>query len=68
MLFIVFLCSDDLFFGFPCFMRLKSDLSFIYSFYISSKGISPLYMLLKVCSGPLNLEKFIEGILKSLKS
>ena len=25
-------------------------------------------MLLKVCSGPLNLEKFIEGILKSLKS
>ena len=67
MLFIVFFCSRDLSFGSPCFMQPKSFLSFICSFSTSSKVISPLHMLLKVCSGPLNLEKFTELILESLK-
>ena len=67
MLFIVLFCSCDLSFGCPCFMRPKSLLSSICFFSASSKAISPLCMLLKVCNGPLNLEKLIEGILKSLK-
>ena len=67
MLFIVFFCSCDLSFGSPCFMRPKSLLISIRSFSTSSKAISPLCMLLKVSSGPLNLEKLNEGILESLK-
>ena len=66
MLSIVFFCSSDLSFGYPCFMRHKSLLSFICSFSISSKGISPL-CILQICNGPLNLIKPSEGILKSLK-
>ena len=64
---IIFYCSSDLSLGFPCFMRLKSLLSSICSFSISSKGVSPLYILLKICNGPLNLIKPTGGILKSLK-
>ena len=67
MLSIVFFCSGDLSFGSPCFMRPKSFLSSICYFSTSSIIKLPLYMLLKVCNGPLNLEKLIEGILKSLK-
>ena len=67
MLFIVFFCSGDLSFGSPCFMRSKSFLSSICYFSTSSKVISSLYMLLKLFIGPLSLEKFTEGILKSLK-
>ena len=68
MLYIVFFCSSDLSLGSPCFMRPKSFLNSICSFSISSKGISPLCILLKICSRPLNLIKPTEGILKSLKS
>ena len=66
MLSIVFFCSSDLSLGSPCFMQPKSLLSPICSFSISSKGISPLCILLKTCSGPLDLIKPTEGILKSL--
>ena len=48
-------------------MRPKSLSSSICSFSTSSKVVSPLFILLKVCNGPLNLEKLIDGILKSLK-
>ena len=57
MLSIFFFGSGDLSFGSSCFMRLKSFLSSICSFSTSSKVIPPLYMLLKVCNVPLNLEK-----------
>ena len=67
MLSIVFFCSSDLSLESPCFMRLKSLLSSIFSFSTSSKGVSPLYILLKICNGPLNLIKLTDGILKSLK-
>ena len=67
MLSIVFFCSSDLSLGSPCFMRPKSLLSSICSFSISSKGISPLCILLKICSGHLNLIKPTVEILKSLK-
>ena len=68
MLYIVFFCSSDLSLGSPCFIRPKSFLSSICYFSISSKGISPLCILLKIGSGHLNLIKPTEGILKSLKS
>ena len=68
MLFTVSFCSGGLFLGSPCFMRPNSALSSFCSFSTYSKVISPLHMLLKVFSGPLNLEKITEGILKSLKS
>ena len=67
MLSIVFFCSSDLSLVSPCYMRPKSLLSSICSFSISSKGISPLCILLKFCNEPLNLIKSTEGILKSLK-
>ena len=67
MLSIVFFCSSDLSLGSPCFMWPKSLLSSICSFSISSKGVSPLCILLKICHGPLNLIKPSGGILKSLK-
>ena len=67
MLPIVFFCSFDLPLGSPCFMRPKSLLSSICFFSISSKVISPLCILLKICNGPLNLIKPTESILKSLK-
>ena len=67
MLSIAFFCSSDLSHGSPCFMQSKSFLSSICSFSISSKGISPLCVLLKICNGPLNLIKPTEEILKSLK-
>ena len=54
MLFIVFVCSSDLFFGFPCFMYPKSDLSFICSFSTSYEAILPLWIFLKILFGPLN--------------
>ena len=57
MLSIVFFCSPDLSLGSPCFVRPKYFLRSICSFSISSKGISPLCILLKICSGPLNLIK-----------
>ena len=31
----------------------KSDLSFFLSYSSTSKAISPLYILLKICNGPL---------------
>ena len=68
MLFIVSFYSDDLLFESSFFMWPKSSLSFLFSFSTSSKDISPLYMLLKICIGPLTLEKLTEWILKSLKS
>ena len=67
MLSIVFFCSGDLSFGSPCFTRLKSFLSSICSFSTSFKITSALYMLLKICLGPLNLEKLTKGILESSK-
>ena len=67
MLSIVFVCSSDLSLGYPYFMRPKSLLSSICSFSISSKGISPLCILLKICNGPLTLIKPTGGIPKSLK-
>ena len=67
MLSIVFFYSSDLSLGSHCFIRPKSFLSSLCSFYISSKGISLLCILLKICSGLLNLIKPTEGILKSLK-
>ena len=67
MLSLVSFRSSDLSLGSPCFMRPKSLLSFICSFSISSKGISPLCILLKICSGPLNLIKPTGRILKSSK-
>ena len=67
MLSIVLFCSSDLSLGSPCFMQPKSLLSSICSFSISSKGVSPLCILLKICNGSLNLIKPIGGILKSLK-
>ena len=67
MLSIVFFCSSDLFLGSPCFMRPKSHLSSICYFSISSKGVSPLCILLKICNGPVDLIKPTGGILKSLK-
>ena len=67
MLSIAVFCSSDLSLGSPCFMRPKSVLSYICSFSISSKGISPLCILLKIRNGPLKLIKPTEGIIKSLK-
>ena len=67
MLSIVFFYSFDLSLGSPCFMQPKSLLSSICSFSISSKCVSPLYILLKVCNGPLNLIKPTRGIFQSLK-
>ena len=67
MLPIIKFCSCNLSFGFPYFMRPKSLLSSICSFSTSSKLLSFLYMLLKLCIGPLNLEIPTEGIFKSLK-
>ena len=64
---IVFFCSYDLSLGSQCFLQPKSLLSSICSFSISSKGISPLCIPLKIYNGPLNLVKPTEGILKSLK-
>ena len=66
MLSIVFFCSSDLSLGSPYFMRPKSLLSSICSFSVSSKGISPLCILLKICNVPLNLLKPTGAILKSL--
>ena len=60
MLSVVFFSSSDLSYGYPCFVRPKSLLSFICSFPISSKGISALCILLKSCNGPLNLIKSTE--------
>ena len=67
MLSVVFFCSSDLSLGSPCFMRPKSLLSSICSFSISSKDMSPLCILLKICNGPLNLIKPTGRIVKSLK-
>ena len=67
MLSFVFFCSSDLCFGSPCFMWPKSLLSSICSSSISSKGISPLCILLKICNGPLNLIEPTGGIFKTLK-
>ena len=67
MLFIVFFYSSNLPLGSLCFIRPKSFLISICSFSTFSKDISSLYILLKICIGPLNLEKLTEGILKSLK-
>ena len=67
MLSIVFFCSSDLSLGSPCFKRPKSLSSSICSFSISSKVVSPLCILLKICNGPLNLIKPSGGILKYLK-
>ena len=67
MLSIVFFCSSDLSLGSPCFMRPKPLLSYICSFSISSKGILPLCIPLKICNGPLNLIKSTESIFESLK-
>ena len=60
-------CSSDLFFGFPCLMCPRSDLSFIRSFSASSKVMSPLCMLLKICSAPLKPVKSIGALFQSLK-
>ena len=54
MLSIVFSCYSDLSLGSTCFMPPKSFLNSICSFSISSKGVSPLYILLKICNGPLD--------------
>ena len=54
MLFIVFVCSGDLFFGSPYFMRPNSALSFLKYFSTSSKVILPLFIFLKIVFGPLN--------------
>ena len=66
MLSIVFFCSSDLYLGCPCFMRPKSLLSSYCSFSISSKGISPLCNLLKICIGLSNLIKPTGVIFESL--
>ena len=68
MLFIVFACSGDLFFGFSCFMYPESDLRFICCFSTSSKAILPSCTFLKILFGLLNLIKLTEGIFESLKS
>ena len=66
MLFIVFVCSSDLFFGSPCFMRPNSALRFLFSYSTLSKVILPLCIFLKIVFGPLNSIKLTEGIFKSL--
>ena len=67
MLFIVFVCSCDLFFGSHCFMRPNSALSFFKTFSTSDKVILPLCIFLKIVFGPLNSVKLTERIFESLK-
>ena len=61
-LFITPDCSFDLSLGSPCFMRPNYASSFS-SFSTSSKAISSLYMILKICSGPSKAIEFVWEVL-----
>ena len=62
-LFITLSCSLDLFLGFPILISPNFVLRLFCSSSRSSKAILPLYILLKMCSGPLKPIKFIVVVL-----